>query len=630
MKKYRIEIMLVTSSAIFFSALIFRWIRSEQTMTDRMLSLLIVVFAVFAAILIVFLLLDRKKTADKLESRLRQTDEVFSSLFDSMPMGVSVFDEQGKLLRSNPASYLITGYNPQEYYGVSFLEFLDEEHKKMGMERFLLTLQGEIQTFDLKIRNYDGFDLELHVTSVPVAGGASINGVIVIYQDVTVKRRTEERIKHLAFYDDLTGLPNRRLFREMVSEEIAAREQGSLYIMLLNIDRFKFVNSSLGQDIGDVLLLQLADRLQQSIAGKGAVARLEGDEFGLIVKDESGELAPEAISEAIFRQLETPFSIQKHSFHITVSIGIAECSGTSGGDEQEFIKNAATALSKAKEKGKNHIEIFTPEMNKSLVHKFTMESELRRAIQEEQLFLLYQPQFRIDSGEMIGAEALLRWRHPERGIVPPGVFIPIAEDSGLIVPLSEWVLKEACMQNKAWQEEGYPAIPVSVNLSMRQFLQPNLTERIQAILTETGLEPQYLELEITESMTMDVEFATATLISLKKLGIRISIDDFGTGYSSLNYLKNFPVDKLKIDKSFVNDILNDPNDAAIVRTIITMAHHLKQKVIAEGVETEQQLGFLRQYECDEIQGYLMSPPVPVEKIKEFLLSWKEAAVSRHS
>ncbi len=554
-----------------------------------------------------------------IERKLAQKDEVFTSLFDSIPVAITLLDRTGAFVRTNPASRVITGYAEEDMLGKSFTEFIHVNHLNETMRRFQQTLAGDVSTFHSVIVLESGYPADVHVTTLPIKDDKrNVTGIIAIYEDITKKRQTEERIKHMAYYDDLTGLPNRRLFRDLVAEYlVSAGDRTRIYVVLLNVDRFKLVNGSLGQDIGDMLLLQLADRLNRSVSDFGAAARMEGDEFGILFRDAEGAVLPGDLARRINQELDEPFLIQDYTLHITTSMGIA--AGSADADESALLKNAGTALSKAKEKGKNGYELYTPEMDELYLSKFTLENDLRKAIQEGEFVLVYQPQVHIPSFEVVGAEALIRWRHPERGLVSPGDFIPIAEETGLIVPLSEWVIREACRQNRAWQVEGLPPIPVSVNLSVRQFLQPNLTERVAAILIETDLAPEYLELEITESMTMDVEFATAALIRLKELGLRISIDDFGTGYSSLNYLKSFPVDKLKIDRSFVRDIMTDPNDAAIVRTIITMAHHLNQTVIAEGVETEEQLAYLRTYGCDELQGYLYSPPLTPEKLRERLL-----------
>jgi len=607
--------------AVFFAALVV-WVGSGGLDGGDIAFAFVSAGCLLLAVAAFALALRRERNAEALiERQLQQKDEVFTSLFDSIPMAITLLDRNGTFVRTNPASGNISGYAPEQLIGKSFTEFIQVNHLGETMRRFQLTLDGQVQTFHSVIVLSSGYPADIQITTLPISDmHGHVNGVIAVYEDITKKRQTEERIKHMAYYDDLTGLPNRRLFRDLIAEYVmSAGDRTRIYVVLLNVDRFKFVNGSLGQDIGDMLLLQLADRLHRSVSDHGIAARMEGDEFGVLFRDAGGSTLPADLARRINLELEEPFSVQDYTLHISTSMGIA--AGHAGMDEAALLKNAGIALSKAKEKGKNSYELYTPELDELYINKFTLENDLRKAIQDGEFLLLYQPQFHIRTGRMIGTEALIRWKHPERGIIPPSEFIPLAEETGLIVPLSEWVLREACRQNRAWQREGFPALPVSVNLSVRQFLQPNLTERVAGILQEAGLAPEYLELEITESMTMDVEFATAALVKLKELGIRVSIDDFGTGYSSLNYLKNFPVDKLKIDRSFVRDIMDDPNDAAIVRTIITMAHHLNQTVIAEGVETEEQLEYLKTYGCDEMQGYLFSPPVTSDRIRERFAEW---------
>lgn len=566
-----------------------------------------------------------RQAAEEQERRLRRKDEAFLSLFGSAPVSISLIDRTGAFLRANPATGHMVGRSGADIAGKSFAEFVHANHIGETMRRFGKALEGEAQTFQTVLLLHDGHPADVQVTALPVRdGGDTVTGLIAICEDMTKKRRSEERIKQMAYYDDLTGLPNRRLFRDLIADDLrSSSDRSNVCVLLLNVDRFKVVNSSLGQDIGDMLLLQLADRLHRCVTDVGVAARMEGDEFGVLFRDGGGTALLGDLVRRINQELEEPFVIQEYTLHITTSMGIA--AGRLGDDESQLLKNAGIALSKAKEKGKNGCEQYTPEMDEQYVSKFTLENDMRKAIHDGEFLLLYQPQVHIFTGEIVGMEALIRWRHPERGLIFPGEFIPLAEETGLIVPLSEWVFREACLQCRAWQREGLPRIPVSVNLSVRQFLQPNLTERVAAILSETGMEPSLLELEITESMTMDVEFATEALLRLKRLGLRISIDDFGTGYSSLNYLKNFPVDKLKIDRSFVSDIMDDPNDAAIVRTIITMAHHLNQTVIAEGVETEEQLAYLRTYGCDEMQGYLFSPPLAADRMRERLAESREGS-----
>lgn len=426
--------------------------------------------------------------------------------------------------------------------------------------------------------------------------------------------RTEERVRYMAYYDDFTGLPNRRLFYDELTKALANAHESEcqLAVMIIDIDRFKYVNESLGHDFGDILLMQIAERLTRHVTKDDFVARMEGDEFALFFARNVNQDSAANLAGQIMKEFESAFILQDFKLYITISIGIAL--HVTDDDANQLIKGANIALSKAKELGRNNFQFHTLGMNIHSFERLTLENDLRRAIDEDEFVIYYQPQIDTNTGDVVGAEALIRWEHPTRGLVMPNEFIPVAEDNGMIVSIGDWVIRKVCEQNKQWQQLGYGPFPVSVNLSIRQFMRQDLPRRIAEILKETKLDAQYLELEITESMTMDVEHAIHSLHELRALGIAISIDDFGTGYSSLSYLKKFPINRLKIDRSFVRDIMNDPNDASIVSTIIAMARGFDLKVIAEGVETEEQLNYLRKYGCNEVQGYLFSPPVAAEKL----------------
>lgn len=427
------------------------------------------------------------------------------------------------------------------------------------------------------------------------------------------KNRMEDRIRHMAYYDDFTGLPNRRLFFDELTQALEKHDGTDRFVavMFIDIDRFKLVNESLGHDYGDILLMQIAERLMRDLKDNDFVARLEGDEFALFFSNLEHKDEAKQIAQTIMKNMAPVFYLQEYHLHVTVSIGVS-LSSEQDGDVENLMKYANMALSRAKELGRNNYQFHTPAMNIRSYEKLTLENDLRRAIEHEEFTVFYQPQVNAMSGEIVGAEALIRWNHPSRGVIHPSEFIPLAEENGMIVPIGDWVIYKVCKQNKAWQDEGYSPFPISVNLSIRQFLRHDISGRIADVLTRTNLKAHFLELEITESMTMDVQNAINSLHELKSLGIGISMDDFGTGYSSLSYLKKFPINKLKIDRSFVRDIMRDPNDAAIVSTIIAMAHELDLKVIAEGVETEEQLNYLREKKCNEVQGFLFSPPIKAE------------------
>lgn len=431
-------------------------------------------------------------------------------------------------------------------------------------------------------------------------------------------RRTADSIRLMAYYDDLTGLPNRRYAREQL-EQALLHQNRIIAVFNVDIDRFRIFNDTLGHDFGDIILLQAAERLTRCARSGDTVARMEGDKFILIYPQLNEVSDIEEIARRIHDVFASPFTFQDYQLHTSVNIGVA-VNVTSGDNvsADALIKYAGLALSKAQEQKNVSYELYTPAMDRQSLEKLTLENELRRAIESGEFILHYQPQVEIETGKILGVEALIRWQHPERGIISPAIFIPVAEENGLITLIDEWVMKEACRYIKKLHETGYPELHVAVNISSRQFIQQDLVERVARVLAETNLEPRYLELEITESMTMDVERSIQILRELKDLGVRISIDDFGTGYSSLNYLKKFPIHKLKIDRSFVHDIMEDPSDASIVSTIISMAHHLNMRVIAEGVETADQLRYLKRNECNEIQGYLFSPPLSGDDLIKLL------------
>jgi diguanylate cyclase (GGDEF)-like protein len=446
-----------------------------------------------------------------------------------------------------------------------------------------------------------------------------------------VRQRTAE-LNHLAYHDALTDLPNRVLFEDRLTQALilAERNRQTLGILFLSLDRFKKIHDTLGRAIGDRLLQKVAERLRSSAHPGETVARFEGDEFALLLT-QIGGTESEDVVEVIYQineSLKLPFVIDDHELFTTVSIGIS-LYPDDGADAPTLLKNADAALYRAREQGGDNYQFYTADMNAKAMKRLTLENSLRRALERSEFEVYYQPVLDINTRKIVGMEALLRWHHPELGLVQPAEFIPLAEDTGMIVPIGEWALRTACTQGKSWQEAGFAPLTLAVNLSARQFQQQNLSEVIARILQETGLNSHDLELELTESSIMkNAESAVRTLGELKAMGVKIAIDDFGTGYSSLGYLKRLPIDTLKIDRSFVRDITTDPDDAALVMAIITLAHNLRLKVIAEGVESEEQLSFLHLLRCDEWQGYLFSRPLPVEAFEDLLLQGQNPAFSK--
>jgi diguanylate cyclase (GGDEF)-like protein/PAS domain S-box-containing protein len=438
--------------------------------------------------------------------------------------------------------------------------------------------------------------------------------------DITARKMTEQRVHHVAQHDVLTGLPNRSLLQDRLGQAVAyaTRSGHPVWVMLIDLDRFKFVNDSMGHKAGDVLLMTVAARLRSSLRDSDTVARLSGDEFVVILSEHADQPLSTDIVQRVMDSVAQPVLLGAKEFFVTCSIGVAAYPSDATAADS-LIEHADIAMYRAKKLGRNNFQFYTPAMNEESQERVRIESALRNALERNEFVLHYQPQVDLKSGRIVGMEALIRWKHPELGMVPPNRFVGIAEETGLIVPIGAWVMRTAAAQNKAWQDAGLGPLRVAVNLSARQFGAADLVPGIERVLRETGLDPACLELELTESLFMsDVTPAVELLHRMKSLGIQLSIDDFGTGYSSFSYLSRFPIDVLKIDRSFVNDLQHDANDAAIVASIIALAHNLRLSVIAEGVETAEQLDYLRHQGCDEMQGYYFSRPLPVHEFEQLL------------
>ncbi len=485
-----------------------------------------------------------------------------------------------------------------------------------------------------RIINDDGSEISVEQQAEVVFGeNETPLRMIGTIQDISDRKRTEKQIHQLAYYDTLTGLPNRGHFRKQAERALrsAKRNGHKLALIFLDLDAFKDVNDTLGHDAGDELLCTIADYLQHSIrtsdvvtklepedARQASLSRLGGDEFTILLPDLKEIEVAAKVSERILRQLRKPIKLQGQEFFITGSMGIA-LFPDDGISVDVLLKNADIAMYHAKQNGRNNYRFYTKHMDERVQLRLSMESKLKRALEKDELDLHYQAKVEICSGQIIGVEALLRWHNPEMGQVSPARFIPIAEETGLIVPIGEWVLSTACRQAMTWRQAGLSPGNIAINLSSHQFRRGSLIEKVTHVLASTGLDPRWLELELTESAIMEnAEETIRVLNQLKKMGITLSVDDFGTGYSSMAYLKRFPLDVVKIDQSFVNDIATDVNDATIVTAIIALAHGLNLTSIAEGVETEQQLSFLRQHGCDQAQGYLINRPVPADQMEQLL------------
>jgi len=520
------------------------------------------------------------------------------------------------ILYVNPAFEHITGYGAGEVLGRSprFLSGADHDQKGLIDVRESVRLGLEVETV---VRNYrkDGslFWNELSVAPVRDAAGR-LTHFVGIVDDVTERKRYEEQLEHQANFDPLTDLANRNLLADRLQQSLvyADRSQRLVAVLLLDLDRFKIVNESLGHGQGDLLLQQVAERLAECVRDADTVARLGGDEFVIALAEvaEAGDVG--LVVQKIRNVLARPFTVAGREIYITASIGIS-LYPADGQDGESLIRHADIAMYRSKEEGRNTFRFFSPEMNLRIMETLDLEVDLRRALERQEFVLHYQPKVDIDSGRITGCEALVRWQHPEKGMIPPGAFIPLAEETGLIVPLGDWVLRTACSQNRQWQRDGLPPIFVATNLSARQFLETDLVETVQRTLRETDLEPRYLSLEVTESLIMkDPAGAAETMRRIRDLGVGLCLDDFGTGYSSLNYLRHFPVGCLKIDRSFITDVTTDVSAAAVATSVVAIAHSLGLVAVAEGVETKEQLDFLCHCGCDSFQGFYFSKPLPAE------------------
>ncbi len=563
--------------------------------------------------------IDRRRA----EEALRESEQKFRTLADTAPAAIFIY--QGtRFLYANEATASITGYPRDEFLALpTFWEILHPDDKDEVQRRGLARQQGESvpNRYEIRIIRKDGEErwLDYSAGVVEYGGKPAVMGTAF---DITERKHAESQIASLAYHDTLTGLPNRLLFSDRLEQAIlqGQRRTWRLGVLFLDLDRFKVINDSLGHGVGDRLLQALARRIASTLRSEDTVARLGGDEFTLLLPNVGRVEDVTLVAEKLLEAVRRPVRIDNSELFVSASIGIS-LFPDDGDDPDVLVKNADTAMYRAKELGRDNYQLYAPAMNATAVERLALETSFRRALSRDELLLYYQPILDLATGEPIGVEALLRWNRPGVGLVSPLDFIPMAEATGLILPIGPWLLKTACSQVKRWHATLRPGLRLAMNLSARQFQQPDVAASVQRALHAADFPADCLDLEITESWAMqNADAAILTMRELKALGISLSIDDFGIGYSSLSYLKRFPIDKLKIDRSFIKDIPCDPDDTAIVAAVLALAHSLKLKVVAEGVETEEQREFLATRGCDQAQGYLFGRPLPAEECERLLRS----------
>lgn len=550
---------------------------------------------------------------------------------ESIGDGVITTDMRSNITYINPVAESMTGWSKDDAIGKPVLEvfrILNESTRKLAANPVDVVLAhgqvcGLANHTMLIAKTGKEFAIEDSAAPIKNAEGEML-GVVLVFHDVSNAKLMAEKMSYLAEHDFLTDLPNRLLLTDRITQALnaAKRKKTRVAIIYLDIDHFKKINDTLGHEVGDQLLKFLSKKLQNCIRSTDTISRQGGDEFVILLSEIDGPMAPAEIAQKLLAATSDEFQIGVHEFKVSASIGIS-IYPEDGGTADMLMRNADAAMYYAKGLGRNNYQFFTKELSTRIADQVALENRLQKAASQQEFVLMYQPKISLKTGKVVGAEALIRWQHPENGLIAPNIFIPTAEDTGLIKVIGQWVLSEACRQNKAWQAAGLRAIPVAINVSAVELRFSGFLNQVSKALLHSGLSAEYLELEVTETVAIhgDSE-GIRDLISLKDLGVRLSIDDFGTGFSSLSYLKRLPIDTIKIDKSFIRDIKTDANDAAIITAIIKMSHSLNFKVIAEGVETAEQLAYVKQYDCDEMQGFYFSKPLTADEFAALLSSEK--------
>ena len=567
--------------------------------------------------------IERKAAADALYLERERAEVTLNSIGDA----VLCTDISGKVTYLNLVAETMTGWCREEATGKPLAEvfrIIDGATRKTTRDPMEMAVEQN-RTVGLTVNcvlvRRDGFESSIEDSAAPIHDRAGrVIGAVIVFHDVSAARAMSIQMTHSAQHDLLTGLPNGLLLNDRITQSIAVarRQKKHLAVIFLDLDRLKYINDSLGHAIGDELLLSVSKRLLASVRSSDTVSRQGGDEFVILLSELARPEDAATSAQKLLHSLSAPHLLGGQDLHIDGSIGISVYPAD-GSDAEMLIKSADTAMHHAKERGRNNFQFFKTDMNLKAVERQSLESSLRCALEREEFLLNYQAKVNLETGEITGVEALIRWQQPNRGLVPPAQFVPVAEDCGLILPIGRWVLREACRQARAWQDAGLPPLLIAVNVSAVEFRDKDFVEGVRTILSETGLPARYLELELTEGVLMeDVESAASVLLELKAMGVHLAVDDFGTGYSSLSYLRKFPIDALKIDKSFIHQGTADPDESTIVGAVIAMGRSLKLRVVAEGVETLEQLMVLQGLHCDEAQGFYFSRPVAAAQFADLL------------
>jgi diguanylate cyclase (GGDEF)-like protein/PAS domain S-box-containing protein len=557
------------------------------------------------------------------EEALRDSSERLGQVIDTVPAMISATDRQGRILFINAYQAALAGIDSSEAIGFDMPQVFGEDHvtRNKALDRKVITTQAALPSFEEEIIDLTGTKRVFLTTKTPLRDRSNaVVGVLTSSLDITDRKRAENHLFYMAHHDALTDLPNRALLSDRLRREIARTRRGDrpFALHMIDLDGFKDINDGLGHHVGDQFLVEIAGRLKGLVRETDTIARLGGDEFAILQTHVTKNEDAVDMANRIIETIGKPWSHANERVISAASIGIA-LHPTDGADAQELLRNSDLAMYRAKHDGGKVFRFYAADMNRRARAGLILDSDMREAIAKEQFVLHYQPQIALRSGLVTGAEALLRWERPGHGLVGPSEFLARAEENGLIIPINEWVLREACRQAKTWQRRGQPPISVSVNMSSIQFFKQSVPLLVTKVLADTGLDPWLLDLELTESIVMhDTEAVAKDLQQLRELGVRISIDDFGTRYSTLSYVKHFPVDRLKIDQCFVREITSNPSDAAIVRAIVSLGHSLDLEIVAEGVETIEQTALLRTEGCDEVQGFYFASPMPAEDLIAFV------------